>query len=63
MVGSTVVPGIVVVYVTSPPKALAGIALPTPALVYGVGIERVDVFGLAASLPPYTLPDVPLARV
>lgn len=57
------VPGIVVVYVASPPNALAGIALPTPALVYGVGIDNVDVFGLAASSPPYTLPDVPLARV
>lgn len=33
VVGCTVVPGIVVVYVTSPPNALAGIALPTPAAV------------------------------
>lgn len=57
------VPGMVVVNVASPPNALAGIALPTPALVYGVGIDKVDVFGLAAALPPYTLPDVPLVRV
>lgn len=31
--GDTVVPGIVVVYVASPPSWLAGMAVPTPALV------------------------------
>ena len=52
VVGSTVVPGIVVVYVASPPNAFAGMALPTPALVYWVGRDKVEVLGLAASLPP-----------
>ncbi len=33
VLGSIVVPGIVVVYVAAPPNALAGMALPTPALV------------------------------
>jgi len=41
----------VVVYVTvTPPKAEAGIALPTPEAVKGVGIGNVEVFGISAGL-------------
>ena len=42
------VPGIVIVKVSTAPKPLAGIGVPTPALVYGVGRFSVAVFGLAA---------------
>lgn len=62
VVGSTVVAGIVMVYVTCAPKLLAGMALPIPALVYGVGSVRVDVLGLSAGLG-YTLPVIPFLRV
>lgn len=50
-VGSTVIPSITVVHVAIPPRALAGMALPTPVLVHGVGIKEpsVAVLGLAAS--------------
>lgn len=62
VVGWTVLAGMVTVYVTSAPRLLAGIALPTPALVYGVGRVKVEVLGLSAALE-YTLPVFPLARV
>lgn len=45
--GSIVVPGKVVVTVTTWPSAVAGIALPEPAAVYCVGMGRVEVFGLS----------------
>lgn len=64
MVGSIVVAGTVVVYVTCAPSAVAGIALPTPALVNCVGRVSVAVLGLEGeSGEPYMLPGVPLARV
>ena len=37
--------GLVVVKVAWPPRAVTGMALPTPALVYGLGTASVDVFG------------------
>jgi len=65
VVGDTVLAGRVVVYVrvTSPPRTLAGITLPTPEAVYWLGIGRVAVFGCAASLSAYILPVVPFTRV
>ena len=45
VVASTVLPGMVVVKVAWPPRAVTGMALPTPALVYGLGTASVDVFG------------------
>lgn len=47
--GSTVVPGKVVVTVTTWPRAVAGIALTEPAAVYCVGMGRVEVFGLSGA--------------
>lgn len=44
--GGIVVPDIVVVYVISCPRAVAGIALPLPEAVYCVGIGKVAVSGL-----------------
>ena len=39
----------VVVYVNvTPPKSEAGIAVPTPEAVKGVGIGSVEVFGISA---------------
>ena len=52
VVGGIVVPGMVVVYVISAPRALAGIALPTPEAVYCVGRVNVAVFGFAAGSEP-----------
>ncbi len=52
----------VTVYVTSAPRLLAGMALPTPALVNGVGRVKVEVLGFSPGLE-YTLPVFPLARV
>ena len=64
IVGIIVVAGTVIVYVASPPRSLAGMALPTPELVNGIGKVRVEVFGTSGELEePYTLPVVPLARV
>ena len=64
VVGIIVVAGTVMVYVASPPRSLAGIALPTPEFVYGIGNVRVEVFGTSGELEePYTLPVVPLASV
>jgi hypothetical protein len=53
-----VLPGIVVVYVTVilPPRALAGIAVPTPEAVNWLGRGRVAVFGVAAGLFEYIFP-------
>jgi hypothetical protein len=53
-----VLPGIVVVYVTviSPPRALAGIAVPTPEAVNWLGKGSVAVFGFAAGLFEYIFP-------
>jgi len=62
VVGSTVVAGMVMVYVTWAPRALGGMALPIPALVNGTGRVNVEVLGLSAALE-YTLPVFPLARV
>jgi len=47
VIGDTVLAGRVVVYVmvTSPPRTLAGITLPTPEAVNWLGIGRVAVFG------------------
>lgn len=51
VVAGIVLAGRVVVYViVTPPKADAGIALPTPLAVNWEGIGRVAVLGLAASL-------------
>jgi hypothetical protein len=52
VIGGTVLPGIVVVYVkvTCPPRALAGIAVPTPEAVNCVGIRRVVRSGFADGL-------------
>ena len=52
VVGRIVVPGMVVVYVISAPRALAGIALPTPEAVYCVGRVNVAVFGFEAGSEP-----------
>lgn len=38
------------VYVAGPPTALAGIADPTPLLVNGVGMSKVEVFGTSLGL-------------
>ena len=46
-----VVAATVVVYVTTCPRAVAGIALPTPAEVYGVGRASVAVFGASEDAP------------
>ena len=62
MVGWIVLAGMVTVYVTSAPRLLAGMALPTPALVNGVGRVKVEVLGFSPGLE-YTLPVFPLARV
>ena len=50
VLGATVVPGTVVAYVTTPPSAVIGIALPTPAAVNGDGTTSVAVFGGAMVL-------------
>lgn len=42
--------GTVTVKVASAPRLLAGIALPTPALVYGFGKVKVEVFGTSEEL-------------
>ena len=60
-VGWIVLPGTVIVKVASAPRALAGIALPTPALVKGVGNAKVDVFG--TSPDSYMSPMVPFRSV
>ena len=44
--GATMVPGVVLVYVSSWPTRLAEMAVPMPLLVHGVGIARIAVFGL-----------------
>ena len=49
--GEMVVPGMVVVYVTYCPSAVAAIALPVPAAVYCVGSLSVAVFGGVAGVP------------
>lgn len=54
--GETTLPGRVVVYVSAPPNSLAGIALPTPLLVNGIGNTIAAVFGMADSSPLYRLP-------
>jgi hypothetical protein len=61
--GGIVVPGDVVVYVIviSLPRALAGIAEPTPEAVYWLGIGSVDIFGGESS--EYMLPVDPFTRV
>jgi len=53
-----VLPGIVVVYVTVilPPRALAGIAVPTPEAVNWLGRGSVAVFGFAEGLFEYIFP-------
>lgn len=48
VVAGFVVPGIVVVYVTSCPSEFDGIAPPTPVPVNCVGTDRVAVFGFEA---------------
>lgn len=63
--GSTVVPCKTVVYVivTTSPRALAGMALPTPWAVNCTGRCKVAVFGFAASLLAYMFPSVPSLSV
>src|SRR4051812_29248010 len=65
VIGGIVLPGIVVVYVkvTCPPRALAGIAVPTPDAVNCVGIGRVPRSGFAAGLSEYMLPLFPSINV
>lgn len=48
VLGCLVVPGRVVVKVAGAPSSLAGIALPTPLLVHGLGRCMVAVLGFAA---------------
>ena len=45
------------------PSSLAGMALPMPALVYGVGKVKAAVLGLADESVEYMLPEGPAARV
>jgi hypothetical protein len=65
VVAGMVLPGIVVVYVTVilPPRALAGIAVPTPEAVNWLGRGSVAVFGFAAGLFEYIFPVWPLTNV
>ena len=48
VVGIMVVPGMVMVNVSTSPSPPAGMGVPTPADVYGVGKFSVAVFGDAA---------------
>lgn len=57
VVAGMVVPGMVVVYVVHWPKALTGMALPTPEAVYWVGNVSVAVLGCDM------LPEVPSLSV
>ena len=50
VVGWIVDAGRVTVYVAKPPSSLAGMALPTPELVNGVGRVKVDVLGTSGEL-------------
>lgn len=50
--GGTVVPGMVVVNVTTCPRAVAAMALPLPAAVYWVGMGKVAVLGLSEDWLP-----------
>lgn len=54
---------VVYVKITWPPRTLAGIADPTPEAVNCVGIDRVDVLGIAELFWEYILPSPPLASV
>jgi hypothetical protein len=66
VVAFTLVPSIVVgprIVVTTTPKALAGMAVPTPELVHWEGMMRVAVFGFDPVLPEYMLLRAPLAAV
>ena len=58
VIGGRVVPGRVVLYVDHSPKALTGIALPTPEAVYWVGNVSVAVLGFDP-VERYMLPELP----
>lgn len=64
VLGGVVVAGMVLVttdMMADVPKPVAGIALPSPELVHGVGIGKVEVSGITEleTDPLYILPVVP----
>lgn len=70
VVAALVVAGMVVwgkvvvkVRVTSSPRALAGMAVPTPEAVNWLGSGSAAVSGFAASFALYIFPVIPLAKV